>query len=148
MHVCTSPSSTSKVMSGSHLNSGRWLAGGSLSPHSEPGLQLCLQKICVLHWSLYLTFSPRSLLTLCLPRCNPRSLPPSAQCRPSLRSRYLGCIQEPVSHSEQDGKVGGGCKLCASAVIFFITESALTQIMECTGSLSEDSERKVGHCQP
>lgn len=34
--------------------------------------------------------------------------------------------------------------LCASAVIFLITEPDLTQIMECTGSLSERQRRESG----
>lgn len=44
----------SKVMSHSHQNSGSWSPAGFLSLQSEPGHELCLQKACVLHWSLYL----------------------------------------------------------------------------------------------
>lgn len=70
---------------------------------------------------------------------------------PSLLSIYLGCIQKSASHSEHRGEEerrGEGRDrklwLCASTVIFFITEPALTQIMECTGSLSERQQEESG----
>lgn len=54
--------------------------------------------------------------------------------------------QPDSENREGRGTEGWDHKLwgCASTVIFFITEPALTQIMECTGSLSESQWGESG----
>lgn len=100
---------------------------------------------CVLHsLSFFDTFSLFISLTLSFTRCISR-FPPRSGLVSAFPPRKISGLHSGISQSQwTPGGEGRGeerwdCKLwlCARTVIFFITEPALTQIMECTGSLSE-----------
>lgn len=156
-----------KVTSPSPLSSGSWSPAGLPALKSWGQASSSAYRSCMSFTDLSLSHSfshtlslPPSLSSSCSHRLSPAAFllfPPLSVCGwRSLLSRYLGCVQESASHSEHGGGrvcvvlvvmvVVGDCKLrlYASTVIFFITEPALTQIMECTGSLSERQQGESG----
>lgn len=132
-----------------------WTVGADLRLGARPRAPP-VEKMRVLRWSLHLTHSLTDSLSssclhflspavfLCiflLSLCLASALPPRQNIWVSFRNQPV-----TVNTGGEEGKGGRDRKLwlCASAVIFFITEPALTQIMECTGSLSERQRGESG----
>lgn len=125
-----------KVMSQSLI----WTAGAGLATSSA---LISLSHSFFNTFSLFIlltpSFTPPLFLVFLLSMfgVGPPSLPPSS-------ADIWFAFRNQTVHIGREARGDRKLWLCASTVIFFITEPALTQIMECTGSLSERQRGKSG----